>query len=226
MIIKIVKIYLGLSLVLLYCGFSSFLASSLVQLIFLKIYRPLPMQSVVTTGFSSIACTFQGISLCYSFFCLLVSSVSGYRPDTKGTVGETFFFFQAHLFSRAVGREGGMLQTSNTGVCSQCLSHTGSAPAHGACSLPAHASRALGCSAGINPRLPWVACTSQVQATQVQALGQSSEAQTLLALRFVPFPGPSSSGDEVFGERNCCDLLPPHRSVIQVYNRCTFSGRC
>ena len=43
MIVKIVKIYLGLSLVLLYGGFSSFLASSLVRLIFLKIYRPLPM---------------------------------------------------------------------------------------------------------------------------------------------------------------------------------------
>ena len=44
MIVKIVKIYLGLSLVVLwYCGVSSFLASSLVQLIFLKIYRPLPM---------------------------------------------------------------------------------------------------------------------------------------------------------------------------------------
>ena len=25
-----------------------------------------------------------------------------------------------------------MLQTNNTGVCSQCLSHTGHAPAHGA----------------------------------------------------------------------------------------------
>ena len=31
-----------------------------------------------------------------------------------------------------------MLQTNNTGVRSQCLSHTGSALAHGACSLPAH----------------------------------------------------------------------------------------
>ena len=52
MIVKIVKIYLGLSLVLCeYCGFSSFLASSLVRLIFLKIYRPLPMYSIVTTGF-------------------------------------------------------------------------------------------------------------------------------------------------------------------------------
>ena len=31
------------------------------------------------------------------------------------------------MFSRAVGREGGMLQTDNTGMRSQCLSHTGSA---------------------------------------------------------------------------------------------------
>ena len=63
---------------------------------------------------------------------------------------ELYFF---SLFSRAVGMEGGMLQTNNTGVRSQCLSHTGSAPAHGACSLPAHTARALGCSAGNNPRL-------------------------------------------------------------------------
>ena len=44
-----------------------------------------------------------------------------------------------------------MLQTNNTGVCSQCFSHTGSAPAHGACSLPAHTAQALGCSAGNHP---------------------------------------------------------------------------
>ena len=44
MIIKIVKIYLGLSLVVLWqCGVSSFSDSFLVRLIFLKIYRPLPM---------------------------------------------------------------------------------------------------------------------------------------------------------------------------------------
>jgi len=125
-----------------------------------------------------------------------------------------------------VGREGGMLQTSNTGVCSQCLSHTGSAPAHRACSLPAHTTQALGCSAGNYRGRPWAACTSQVQAAQVQALGQSSEAQTRLGLRFVPFPGPSSSGDEVFSERDCCDLSPPCRWVIYMYNRHTLSGRC
>ena len=70
------------------------------------------------------------------FFCLLVSSVSGFRTDTNGTVVNTFFFLGS-LVQSCCG-EGGMLQTSNTGVCSQCLSHTGSVPAHSACSLPAH----------------------------------------------------------------------------------------
>ena len=50
-----------------------------------------------------------------------------------------------------------MLQTNNTGVGSQCLSHTGSAPAHGVCSLPAHTARALGYSTGNNPR-PALGC--------------------------------------------------------------------
>ena len=50
-----------------------------------------------------------------------------------------------------------MLQTNNTGVCAQCLSHTGSAPAHSMCSLPAHTAQALGCSARNNerPALGW-----------------------------------------------------------------------
>ena len=39
-----------------------------------------------------------------------------------------------------------MLQTNNTGMCSQCLSHTGPAPAQGVCALPAHTAQALGCS--------------------------------------------------------------------------------
>ena len=54
-----------------------------------------------------------------------------------------------------------MLQTNNTGVCSQCLSHTGSSPAHGAFSLSAHTAQALGCSAGTVCGRPWAACTSR-----------------------------------------------------------------
>ena len=33
--------------------------------------------------------------------------------------------------------------------------------------------------------------------------------QTPFGLRFVPFPGLSHSGDQVFGERGSCNLLPP-----------------
>ena len=55
------------------------------------------------------------------------------------------------------GGEGGMLQANNTGVCSQCLSHTGPAPTHGACALPAHTAQALGCSARNRPR-PALGC--------------------------------------------------------------------
>ena len=33
--------------------------------------------------------------------------------------------------------------------------------------------------------------------------------QIHLGLHFVPFPGPSSSGDQVFGERSRCNLSPP-----------------
>ena len=50
-----------------------------------------------------------------------------------------------------------MLQTNNTGMCSQCLSHSGPAPAHGTCALPAHTAQALGCSAGNHLR-PALGC--------------------------------------------------------------------
>ena len=91
-------------------------------------------------------CHFQGSSLCFSFFCLLVSSVSDFCPDTRGAVVDTFFFFLGSLVQSHCG-EGGTLQTNNTSVCSQCLSHIGPAPTHGACALPAHTAQALGCSA-------------------------------------------------------------------------------
>ena len=101
-----------------------------------------------------------------------------------------------------------MLQTNNSGMCSQCLSHTGPALVHSACAFPAHTAQALGCSARKHLRpvlgcmhLPRLSCSGS--GTRVVL-----EAQTPLGLRFVPFPGPSSSGDEVFGECHRCDLSP------------------
>ena len=55
--------------------------------------------------------------------------------------------------------------------------------------------------------------------------------QTQLGLCFVPFPGPSSSGDQVLGERSRPQLgavayrLPhPCGSVFWVYSGRAFSG--
>ena len=104
--------------------------------------------------------------------------------------------------------EGGTLQTNNTGMCSQCLSHTGPAPTHGACALPAHTAQALGCSAKNRP-MPAMGCmhlpglSHSGSGTRVVLRGADS-----VGPAFVPFPGPSSSGDEVFGERGRCDLSP------------------
>ena len=83
-------------------------------------------------------------SVCWSLQCL-VSTLH------KGDGGEHFFFFFRLTSVQSHCGEGGTLQTNNTGVCSQCLSHTVSAPTHGVCSLPAHTTQALGCSAGNHP---------------------------------------------------------------------------
>ena len=62
----------------------------------------------------------------FSFFCLLVSSVSNFAL-TQGRRWWTIFL--GSLVQSHCG-EGGTLQTNNTGVCTQCLSHAGPAPAH------------------------------------------------------------------------------------------------
>ena len=42
----------------------------------------------------------------------------------------------------------------------------------------------------------------------------STKVQTHLGLRFVPFPGPSSSGNQVFGKCSCCNLSPPPSLLV------------
>ena len=125
MIVKIVKIYLALSLVL-WALWGHFQGSSLCLT-------------------SSVCCSLQ---------CLISALTCG-----AGAVVDTCFL--GSLVQLCCG-EGGMLQTNNTGVCLQCLSHTGPDPAHGACSLPAHIAQALGCSTGTAQGRPWAAWTSQV----------------------------------------------------------------
>ena len=81
-------------------------------------------------------------SVCWSLQCLVSTLTQRGRWWT--------LFFLGSLVQSHRG-EGGTVQTNNTGVSSQCLSHTGPAPAHGSRSLPAHTAQALGCSTGNHP---------------------------------------------------------------------------
>ena len=84
---------------------------------------------------------------------------------------------------------GGMLQTNSTVVCTPHLSPTWPVLSRGAQTAPA-----LGCSAG-NRLGPALGCVHFPGPSRSgSALRQLSEAQIRLELRFVPFPGPSSSG--------------------------------
>ena len=114
-------------------------------------------------------------SVCWSLQCLISTLTQG------GSSG--------HLFrlTCSVVLWGGRDAANNTGVCSQCLSHTGPAPAHGACALPAHTAQALGCSAGNRPRpalgclrLPGLSCSGS--GTQVVLRGADSVGPEFCAL--------------------------------------------
>ena len=105
-------------------------------------------------------------------------------------------------------------------MCLQCPSHTGPAPAHGTCALPALTALALGCSAG-NCLRPALGCT--------HFTGLScSVSGTWVILRGADLVGPAfcalprseqlrqerqevylSFNNEVFGKRGCCNLSPP-----------------
>ena len=88
-------------------------------------------------------------SVCWSLQCLISALTQRGR-------WWTLLFFLSSLVQSRCG-EGGTLQTDNTGVCSQCLSPTGPAPADGMCTFPAHTAQALGCSARNHPR-PALGC--------------------------------------------------------------------
>ena len=138
--------------------------------ILLKIYRPLPIQLVLTTGIS-ICCTchFLSGSLClFGFFCLLVSSVSNFCHDRRG---QRQSLVQAHLFSCALGREEHCKHISL--VC------VGSA-------------RSISATLGLSPLRACVLSQSTLHRLQVALQSGPCTSQA---------PGPSSSGDQVLGER-------------------------
>ena len=97
--------------------------------------------------------------------------------------------------------EGGTLQTNITGVCgvcSQCMDHTGFAPTHGTCTFPVYTAQASGCSSCPKWALGFVHFPG------LSCSGSGSwifhKGTDLVGCAFRPFPGPSSSGDQVLGE--------------------------
>ena len=98
--------------------------------------------------------------------------------------------------------EGGTLQTNITGLCgeySQCLGHTAFAPAHSLCAFPVYTAQAPCCSAGELSKVgPGLRARPRSKLLRFRFSGSP---QTWLGLHFVPFPGLSSSGNQVLGER-------------------------
>ena len=110
-----------------------------------------------------------------------------FHPDTRGVKVVTYL---GSLVQSCSG-EGGTPQTNISGVCgecSQCLGHTGFAPIHAVCAFPFYTAQAPGCPAGEpSKRGPGLHALSRSKRAQV--LRYSTQAQTGLGLRFVPFPG-------------------------------------
>ena len=118
----IVQIYLGLSLALLWTVWGQFIFRSFLDPAYTSQDLQVPSYVVGANCRILIYCTchFQGGSLCFSCFsfsCLLVSSVSNFCPDRRGW---WWTIFQAHLFSHAVGREEHCKQISLACVESAC----------------------------------------------------------------------------------------------------------
>ena len=87
--------------------------------------------------------------------------------------------------------EGGTLQTNNTGVCSQCLDHTGFVPVHDMCAFPVYTAQAPGCSARALSQVG-TAFHALPKSKLHRFLGAPQRHRPRLAVHFVPVSGPSS----------------------------------
>ena len=155
----IVKIYLGLSLVLLWAVWGQFIFGQFLEPAYISQDLQVPSY-VVSTNYRVLmycTCHFQGGSFRISFFCLLVSSVSNFCPGTRG---QWWTLSQAHLFSHAVGREGRCKQI--TLACAHSVSATLGLPSFRAhvSFLPTLLSLYVALPGTVRGQ-PWPACTSQ-----------------------------------------------------------------
>ena len=130
-------------------------------------------------------------SVCWSLQCLISTLTQG---------GWWWTLFWAHLFSHAVGREGRTLQTNDTGMCLQCLSHAEPVPAHGTHRSGSRLLRREPSEAG--PGLhapPWS------KPLRLRHSGSPQRRRLGWACVLCPSQVPVA---RVFGERSRCDLWP------------------
>ena len=114
------------------------------------------------------------------------------------------------------------------GECSQCLYHTRFAPGHCLCAFPVYTVEAPGCSAGeLSKAGPGFHALPRSKSLRFRFSGTPQRHRLL----FVPFPGPSSSGNQGLGEHTLprwgsvsYHLPGPCSSVSQVCIRRTVSG--
>ena len=127
--------------------------------------------------------------------------MSDFCPDTRG---RWWTLFLSSLVQLRCG-EGGTLQTNNTGVCSQCLSHTGPAPIHGAHSSGSRLLRREPSEAGPGLHAP-------PRSKPLRFRHSGSPQRRRLGWACVLCPSQVQVA-RVFGELGCCDL-PPLPSLL------------
>ena len=108
------------------------------------------------------------------------------------------------LFQYCCG-DRGTLQTNISGTCGECfkcLGHTGFAPAHATCAFPPYTSQVLGCSAReLSEVGPGLCALPRFNPLRFRFSGSPQRGRLGWACVFLPFPGPSISGDQVLGKR-------------------------
>ena len=133
--------------------------------------------------------------------------------------------------------EGGTLKTNITGVCgecSQCMDHTGFAPARSTCAFPVYTAQAPGCSEGESSKVgPGFHALPRSKLLRFRS-GVLHKGTGPTGPAFCALPGQRSSGNQVLGERTVPGtwriLSPPPTQPLRFLSapqkRCLRSAVC
>ena len=159
-----------------------------------------PFQCLVNANCRVLICCtrhFQNGSLFFVYFaflCWKVSSVSNFRPDTRGRRRSLF------RLTCSVVLWGGKDTADKHRWCVWGVLSVRH-PANGTCAFPVYTAQAPGCSAGeLSKAHPGFCALPRSQLLRFRFSGTPQGHRLGWALHIVPFPGLRSSGDQVLGE--------------------------